>query len=127
VIRKSRHGLILQINPTTYVFLCLSIVSQEHLTFEEYQVTLTRAPKFWQEENKENLVGASPVETTSSSAVDSHLFALLCKFLTLLFHRDSKIGRVLREVSCSCLCELVTLNYETPRVKEKQDAAQLCS
>ena len=52
VILKSNHGLILQIHPITYVFLCLSVESQEHLTFEENPVTLTRTPQFGRKKTK---------------------------------------------------------------------------
>jgi ABC-type transporter Mla MlaB component len=125
-MRKSQGRLILQMHHTTHVFLCLSVESQDYLTSEANQVTLTQAAQFWQEENKENLVGVSPAETTSLSVVDSHLFALLCDFLTLLFRWDCKIGRVLWQVSCSCLCELVTLSYGTPRVKETRNMQHNC-
>ena len=52
VILKSNHRLILQIHPITCVFLCLSIESQEHLTFEENPVTITRAPQFDRKKTK---------------------------------------------------------------------------
>jgi len=62
VIWKSHHRLILQIHSITYVFLCLSVESQEHLTFEENPVTLTRAPQFGRKKTKKISLECLPLK-----------------------------------------------------------------